>query len=150
MAAPDDILMESDEPVSSLFVVAPAGLATIKKRADFLASAKGLKARSSSFLIQLKPGSAEGLLRFGFTVTNKCGNAPERNRMRRRLRAAIRTLLPEISGGGDFVIVARRELLALPQQRLLDDLKRSLSWLKRKASAPADEKYKASASAQEK
>ena len=141
MAAPDDTLMESDEPVSSLFVVAPvASLSTIKKRADFLASAKGMKARSAAFLIQLKPGSTDGPLRFGFTVTNKCGNAPERNRMRRRLRAAIRTLLPGIQSGGDFVIVARRELLVLPQARLLTDIERSLSWLIRKSGAPSGEK----------
>ena len=37
----------------------------------------------------------------------KIGNAVERNRCRRVIRAAYRTLLPKINGNYDFVFVAR-------------------------------------------
>lgn len=50
--------------------------------------------------------------RTGFTVTKKQGNSPERNRIRRRLREAVRlsgrfAMLP----GHDYVIVGHRDAL---------------------------------------
>jgi ribonuclease P protein component len=47
-------------------------------------------------------------LRVGFTVTKKIGNAVVRNRMKRRLRALARELLP-VSGlpGADHVLIGR-------------------------------------------
>jgi ribonuclease P protein component len=48
-------------------------------------------------------------MRVGFTVTKKIGNAVVRNRMRRRLRALARELLP-MSGvhGADHVLIGRK------------------------------------------
>jgi ribonuclease P protein component len=57
-------------------------------------------------------------------VTKKTGNAPERNRIRRRLREAIRRAGADLDGiGGDFVIIGRREALTVP----FDGLVRGLS-----------------------
>ncbi len=57
-------------------------------------------------------------LRFGFTVTKKTGNAPERNRIRRRLREAVRRAGEGLEGiGGDFVLIGRREALACRLRR---------------------------------
>ena len=43
----------------------------------------------------------------GITTSKKIGNAVERNRARRIIRAAFRDNLPDIKGGYDLVFVAR-------------------------------------------
>jgi ribonuclease P protein component len=45
--------------------------------------------------------------RFGFSTGRRLGSAVTRNRVRRRLRAAVRALAPRISPGWDVLIVAR-------------------------------------------
>ena len=46
--------------------------------------------------------------RFGFSVSRRIGNAVVRNRVKRRLRAAVRLRLDRVSAGQDLVFVARR------------------------------------------
>ncbi len=47
-------------------------------------------------------------MRVGFTVTKKIGNAVVRNRMKRRLRALSRELLPSAGvAGADHVLIGR-------------------------------------------
>jgi len=43
--------------------------------------------------------------RFGFVVTKKVGKAVARNKVKRRLRAVIRSHLPHIAPGFDVVII---------------------------------------------
>ncbi len=62
--------------------------------------------------------------RLGLTVTKKTGGAVERNRMRRRLRAALRQIAPMAARPGhDYVIVAREGILGAAFDHLLTDLK---------------------------
>jgi len=67
-------------------------------------------------------------LRFGFTVTKKVGHATERNRIKRRLRAAAAE-----AGAGhadkpvDVVVIGRREALSAAYGLLVDDIDRGLS-----------------------
>ncbi len=64
--------------------------------------------------------------RIGFTVTRKVGNAVVRNRIRRRLRAAIQVAEPlEAKADCDYVLMARREALTRPFADLVDDLRRA-------------------------
>ena len=61
------------------------------------------------FVLQVRPrGDGDPTMRIGYTVTKKIGNAVVRNRMKRRLRALARELLPE-SGvrGADHVLIGR-------------------------------------------
>ena len=47
-------------------------------------------------------------LRAGFTVTKKIGNAVVRNRLKRRLRAVVRAVLPAAGiAGADHVLIGR-------------------------------------------
>jgi len=49
--------------------------------------------------------------RCAFVVTGKLGNAVVRNRIRRRLREAVRLCYPNIAPGWDLVWIARRPIL---------------------------------------
>ena len=53
---------------------------------------------------------ADATMRVGYTVTKKIGNAVVRNRMKRRLRALARDLLP-VRGlpGADHVLIGRSD-----------------------------------------
>ena len=55
--------------------------------------------------------SAEVSFRIGVTASRAVGTAVNRNRARRRLRAALHPLLPALRPGIDLVITARRPLL---------------------------------------
>jgi ribonuclease P protein component len=92
----------------------------LKSRPQFLAVRDGEKRKGAYFLLEvLDRKDCEAAPRVGYTVTKKQGNAVERNRMRRRLREAVRlsaqfAMLP----GHDYVIVARRETLKAPFRQL--------------------------------
>ncbi len=63
----------------------------------------------------------------GYTASRKVGGAVERNRAKRRLRAAAAALLPLYGQeGNDYVLVARRETLSRPFDGLLADLASAL------------------------
>ena len=62
----------------------------------------------------------------GYTVTKKTGNSPERNRIKRRLRAAARACAPEFHPQHDYVLVGRREALGETFDTLVRDLSSSI------------------------
>jgi ribonuclease P protein component len=112
----------------------------LKKRAEFLAVAGGARASRRGFVLQKRdPGteSPDRAARIGYTVTKKMGNSPERNRIRRRLRAAI-----DLAGvehavpGADYVLVGRRAALSQPFDLLVSDLISGFDALKRPISGP--------------
>lgn len=108
--------MTSDEQKSTV--------GRLKSRPQFLAVRNGEKRRGSLFLVEVldrnEPGTEP---RVGFTVTKKHGNAVERNRMRRRLKEAVRLNAGfAMQPGHDYVIVARREVLSAPFAKIVAQL----------------------------
>jgi ribonuclease P protein component len=96
----------------------------LKTRASFVAVSRGARVSRPGFVLQALKSDAEGAgktARFGFTVTKKIGNAVIRNRIRRRLREAVR-----LANGGlpdtDYVLIGRRAALTLKFDRLVADL----------------------------
>jgi len=98
----------------------------LKRRREYLAAARGLKAGRDAFLLQAVRrggGDASGEIGVGITVTRKIGGAVVRNRARRRLREALRRVLPgPARAGHDYVVVARPGALSQPFVDLVRDL----------------------------
>jgi ribonuclease P protein component len=96
-------------------------LRRLVKRAEFLRAANGRRAGRGGFSLQavVRDDPAPGI---GLTVSKKVGNAPERNRVKRRLRAAVRTCVDAFRPRHDYVLVGRREALGLPFATLVSDL----------------------------
>jgi ribonuclease P protein component len=103
----------------------------MKKRADFLAAAKGRRQHQRCFVLQARARNetecAAPAPRFGFTVTKKTGNAVIRNRIRRRLREIVRLHAAEGAAPRmDYVLVGRIEALAAGFDDLRGEFLRAL------------------------
>ncbi|MGH6862046.1 MAG: ribonuclease P protein component, partial [Phyllobacterium sp.] len=89
----------------------------------------GEKRRGVYFLVEVKErDDRDGPPRVGFTVTRKNGNAVVRNRIKRRLREAVRVnVADDMASGTDYVIVARRDALNAPFADLTRELSKRVS-----------------------
>jgi ribonuclease P protein component len=111
----------------------------LRRRAEFQRVSRGRRAQAPSFTLQANaravadaPAAEAARPRVGFTVTKKVGDAVERNRIRRRLKEALRragAVAP--SPGHDYVVMARREALTRPFAALIADIERAFAQLSR-------------------
>ncbi|MGI9465158.1 MAG: ribonuclease P protein component, partial [Aestuariivirgaceae bacterium] len=62
----------------------------LRRRRDFLKAANAPVWKTRSVIVQARQRGDQEPPRIGFTVTKKLGNAVTRNRIRRRLREAVR------------------------------------------------------------
>ena len=70
------------------------------------------------------------VIRVGFTASRKVGSAVQRNRARRRLRAAVAEVLPDMGQTShDYVVIARAATPGRPYAALLGDLRTALARL---------------------
>ena len=119
--------------------VAVATIGRLTQRSDFLAAAGGRRFHTERFSAQGRlrgeiaakssdeSGASPEGLRIGFTITKRVGHATERNRIRRRLRAALRTAEATLpSPAADVVLIARRPALSAAFETLVEDLRRAV------------------------
>ncbi len=124
-------------------------LVILKKRAEFQRVRGGQRWSGRGFLAEGKrreiaqadgaPGDgaprdgapSSNVTRFGFTVSKKVGKAVERNRIKRRLKEALRLLPAELAPiATDVVVVARRPALDMDFADLTADVRAALARLK--------------------
>lgn len=121
----------------------PGRIARLPARRDFLrVQAAGRKQVTPGFILQLAPlpegldsagMDAQRTPRVGFTTSKKVGNAVERNRARRRLRALAREVLaPMAVPGFDFVLIGREATLGRDYATMARDLKNAVRRLQEK------------------
>jgi ribonuclease P protein component len=120
----------------------------LRKRQDFLRVRDGRKASATTLTLQARlnpePGSEP---RAGFTVSKKCGGAVQRNRIRRRLREALRRISALHSRAQhDYVIVGRSAALSASFDAIVDELSAAFARVhsdrprgNRSSGRPADE-----------
>ena len=111
----------------------------LRKRAEFVGAASGRRGSTPFFTLQARAHGREDVAEpgFGFTVTRKTGGAVERNRIRRRLKEAVRLGAAEARlaarPGHDYVLIGRRAALHGPFEAILKELDRALRAVHRDA-----------------
>lgn len=115
--------------------------ATLKRRAEFKRVRGGARWASPQFIIEGKARAGAFHVaaalevespgpRFGFTITKKVGGAVVRNRIRRRLKEAIRAIEPQYAKPDhDYVVVASKAVQDYPFAELQDALRAALQRL---------------------
>lgn len=102
---------------------------TLKQNKDFRRLYYRGKSKASDCLVTYAMKNRENICRIGITTSKKTGNAVERNRSRRVIRAAYSALEPSISGSYDFVFVARSKTSRVKMQTVLSQMEKQFKAL---------------------
>jgi ribonuclease P protein component len=101
---------------------APVGLTwRVRDRATFAALSRAERHVQGPVTVRVVPGESEGPARVAYALSG-AGNAVARNRLRRRLRAAVGLAEAELAPGAAYLVSARREALTMPFDALVDAL----------------------------
>lgn len=106
------------------------------KHADFQAVYKeGKKHFSGNVTVYYRDRQDQAGPRVGFTVGKVLGGSVQRNRIRRRLRAAVRRHLSELASSLDVVLHPRKSVLDMDFARLDSEVGQLFAALRRKTKA---------------
>ncbi|MBQ4644945.1 MAG: ribonuclease P protein component [Clostridia bacterium] len=93
---------------------------TIKSNCDFRRIYGKGKTFQGPALVSYVLKNRAGICRIGITTSKKIGNAVERNRSRRVIRAAYSMIEEKIQGNYDFVFVARSKTKYIKSTKLAE------------------------------
>jgi ribonuclease P protein component len=119
-----DALLEDGNPN---FAGEPVGRLT--RRAEYQRVSRGRRKSAATFTLQSRRREEPGKdpvtgARVGLTVTKGVGGSVVRNRVRRRLKEALRAASPlEAERDHDYVLMARREALGRRFTALVEDVR---------------------------
>jgi ribonuclease P protein component len=101
---------------------APVGLIwRVRDRATFSVLVRAERHARGPVTIRYVPGESGAPPRVAYAVGG-VGNAVVRNRLRRRLRAAVASAQAELTAGGAYLVSGRREALTMPFDALVEAL----------------------------
>ena len=103
-----------------------SGFETLKSNTDFRRTYGRGKAYTNPALVTYVNKNRAGICRVGITTSKKIGNAVQRNRARRIIRAAFAPLAKEIRPGYDIVFVARTKTVYKKSTDLLEIMRKHL------------------------
>lgn len=101
--------------------------AAINQNSDFRRIYARGRSYPSSALVTYVMKNRRDAVRYGITAGKKIGNAVERNRSRRVIRAAFFELFPSIQEGCDIVFVARSKTKYLKSHQVKKAMWKQLS-----------------------
>lgn len=79
----------------------------LRRATDFSRVRQQGKTFAHPLLVLIALPNSDGELRIGIAAGRSIGNAVERNRAKRRLRAAVAPLIPRMSAGWDLLFLSR-------------------------------------------
>ena len=129
-----------EQPATKAGASFPRGfsrLGRLLKHSDFECVYKQGRRHFSShmtvfYLRQAEGASPEKSARVGFTVGRVLGGAVERNRIKRRLREAVRQRRSVLKGAVDVVINPKKSVLTLEFSVVLEEVGRALNVIAKK------------------
>ncbi|MBN2043891.1 MAG: ribonuclease P protein component [Anaerolineales bacterium] len=83
----------------------------LKNSSDFQRVRRAGKAIAHPFVVLLYLPNGLDQVRIGVAAGKSVGNAVQRNRAKRVMRAAMQSLLEELKPGNDIVLIARKPIL---------------------------------------
>ena len=104
----------------------PLRLVMLSRPGDFARLAEGGIARSHPLLVGRFVRNDLDQTRFGLATGKRLGGAVVRNRVRRRIREALRVMAPTFQPGWDVLIIARPAIVEADQDALVGALRRVL------------------------
>ena len=104
----------------------PLRLVMLSRPGDFARFAEGGIARSHPLLVGRFVRNDLDQTRFGLATGKRLGGAVVRNRVRRRIREALRAMAPSFQPGWDVLIIARPGIVEADQEALVGALGRVL------------------------
>jgi ribonuclease P protein component len=90
----------------------------------------GQKISSNYFLTYIKKTEEKNCIRVGFIVTKKIGNAIVRNKIKRRIREALRNIKHDTDRGIAMVFIARKAVIEAGYLNITEVLKKVLGKIK--------------------
>ena len=106
-------------------------LGKVTKRSDYVKASRGRYIKTSSLFLQKVKRDDKKIPRYGITASKKIGIAVERNRAKRRIRHAIKEVLPKYGKNGyDYVVVATTKTNKVSWKTVLNDLEKAFKEIK--------------------
>lgn len=87
---------------------------SLKRHKEFRYTYRVGRSSSTSLFTLVYARSRNETIRIGFSVSKRVGNAVQRNRAKRRMRACVTPMLAHLKGGCNVIVIAKPEVLNAP------------------------------------